>query len=109
MRKFRLILAASLLATMLSVHAQTAKTISVTFRNAPVLFKQGGKMVQQIIADIKADQPAELIFSVSGEKTQKDSVKKGDNLVLLTVSAVTTPKKVDILIKGDPNILEFSV
>ena len=53
MRKIRLILAASLLAAMLSVHAQTAKTTSVTFRNAPVLFKQGGKMVQQIIAAIK--------------------------------------------------------
>ena len=101
MRKIRLILAASLLAAMLSVHAQTAKTTSITFRNAPVSFKQGGKMVQQIIADIKAEQPAELTFSVSGEKIQKDSVKKGDNLLLLTVSAVTSAKKVDINVKGD--------
>ena len=101
MRKIRLILAASLLAAMLSVHAQTAKTTSITFRTAPVSFKQGGKMVQQIIADIKAEQPAELTFSVSGEKIQKDSVKKGDNLLLLTVSAVTSAKKVDINVKGD--------
>ena len=101
MRKIRLILAASLLAAMLSVHAQTAKTTSVTFRNAPVLFKQGGKMVQQIIADIKAEQPGELTFSISGEKFQKDSVKKGDNVLLLTVSAVNSVKKLDILVKGD--------
>ena len=101
MRKIRLILAASLLAAMLSVHAETAKTTSVTFRNAPVLFKQGGKMVQQIIADIKAEQPGELTFSISGEKFQKDSVKKGDNVLLLTVSAVNSVKKLDILVKGD--------
>ena len=101
MRKIRLILVALLLAAMLSVHAQTAKTTPVTFRNAPVLFKEGGKMVQQIVAEIKADQPAELIFSISGEKNQKDSVKKGDNLLLLTVSAVSSAKKIDITVKGD--------
>ncbi len=104
MRKIRLILVASLLAAMLSVHAQTAKTTSVTFRNAPVLFKQGGKMVQQIIADIKADKPAELFFSVSGEKIQKDSVKKGDNLILLAVPAVLSAKKVEISVKGDKSL-----
>ncbi len=101
MKKFILFLTASLLAAMLAVHAQTSKTTSVTFRNAPVLFKQSGKMVQQIIADIKTDQPAELIFSISGEKSRKDSIKKGDNLILLTVSAVSSPKRIEITVKGE--------
>ena len=104
MRKIRLIFAASLLAAMLTVHAQTAKTTSVTFRNAPVLFKQGGRMVQQIIAEIKAEQSSQLVFSIPGEESQKDSVKKGDNLILLTVSAVLKAKKVDITVKGDKSL-----
>jgi len=101
MRKICLILSVSWLVAMVSVNAQTTKNSSVIFRNAPVLFKQGGKMVQQIVAEIKADQPAELVFSISGEKIQKDSLKKGDNLLLLTVSAVSSAKKVDISVKGD--------
>ncbi len=101
MRKISLILSASLLAAMLSVNAQTSKSTSVIFQNAPVLFKEQGKRVQQIVAEIKADQPAELVFSIPGEKIQKDSVKKGDNLILLTVSAISSPRKVNISVKGD--------
>jgi len=101
MKKICLFFAAILMSALSSLYAQSAVPSVVTFRNAPILFKQQGKMVQQIVAEIKADQPSELFFSVSGGKIQKDSVKRGDNLILLTVSAVSSAKKVEITVKGD--------
>jgi hypothetical protein len=46
MRKIHLLLVVVFLAGMLSLHGQTAKTSSVTLKNAPVLFKEEGKMFQ---------------------------------------------------------------
>ena len=100
MRKVCLCFIVSLLATMLSLHAQSTKSSPLTFRNAPVLFKKEGKLVQQIIADIKSEQPAAITFSIAGKVILKDSVKKGNNLLLLTVSAVTSPKKMVISVTG---------
>ena len=104
MRKICLFFGAILLSAILSVHAQTIKTASVTLRNAPVLIKHGNKMVQQIIAELKSDRASELTFSIPGEKLQKDSVKKGDNLILLNVSAVKSPKKIIVTVNGDKSL-----
>ncbi len=84
-----------------AIHAQKAEIIKVTFKNAPVLMKKEGKLVQQIIADIKSEQPAQIAFSISGKQIQKDSVKKGGNLILITVPAVKSPEKITIKISGD--------
>ena len=104
MKRIHLFLFGFLLTSMLSLHAQTAKTPAVTFKNAPVLFKQEGRMCQQIIADIKSGQPSEITFTIAGKEIQKASIKKGNNLVLLTVSAVTSFKKIGILVKGDKDL-----
>jgi alpha-mannosidase len=101
MKKIHFFLSFFLLTTMLSLHAQTVKTSNVTFKNAPVLFKKEGKMFQQIIANIKSEKSAQIAFSISGKEIKKDSVKKGDNLILLTVSAVSSSKKIDISVKGN--------
>ncbi len=99
MRKIQLFLTVFLLSGISSLYAQSSKTLSVTFKNAPVLFTKEGKMVQQIIADIKSDRPAEITFSVAGN-VQKDSIKKGDNLILLNIKAVSSPRKINISVSG---------
>ena len=104
MRKILLLLSVFLLSGIAAAYSQSGKIAAITFRNAPVLFKQKGKMVQQIIADIKSNRPAEISFSISGRMIQKDSVKKGDNLILLTISAVTAPKRISVSVKGDKDL-----
>ena len=100
MNKLSFFLTVSLLAAMPSLDAQTTKTPTVIFRNAPVLIKKDGKIVQQIIADFKSEEAGGIAFSIPGERIQKDSVKKGNNLVLITVSAVSSPKKIGVTLKG---------
>ena len=104
MRKIHWLFVVFLMSGVFSLHAQTTKTPAVTFRNAPVLMKEKGKMVQQVLANIKSDKPAEIAFLIAGKEIQKDSVKKGDNQVLLTVPAVSSPKKIRISVKGDQNL-----
>ena len=101
MRKFSLFFVLFFVLGVFAIQAQKAENIKVTFRNAPVLMKKEGKMVQQIIADIKSEQPGQIAFSISGKQIQADSVKKGGNLILLTVPAVKSSKKITIKISGD--------
>jgi len=89
---------------MVALHAQTPKNLAVNFKNAPVLFKKEGKMVQQIIAEIKSPQPAVIAFSISGKEIQKDSVKKGNNLLLLTIPSVSSSKKITVSLKGNKDL-----
>ena len=103
MKKIQLLLSILLCSGSVSLIAQTAKTPLVTFKNAPVLFKKEGKMVQQIIADIKSDRSAGITFSFAGN-VYKDSVRKGGNLILLTLNAVLSPKKINITVKGDKEL-----
>ena len=102
MRKIQLLVAVFLISGMLSLHAQTAKPSAVTFKNAPVLFKKEGKMFQQIVAAIKSEKAAEIAFSIDGKEIHQAKIVKGDNLLLLTVSAVSSSKKMSISVKGDP-------
>ena len=104
MKRIQLFLIGFLLTGMLSLHGQTDKTSIVTFKNAPVLFKKEGKMFQQIIANIKSGNPAEIMFYVSGKAIQKTTVKQGNNMILLTIPAVSSSKKISILVKGDKDL-----
>ena len=101
MRKIHFLLAVFLISGILSLRAQSAKPSEVTFKNAPVLFKKEGKMFQQIIAGIKSEKPADIAFSIAGKEIRKATIVKGDNLFLLTVSAVSSSKKIEISVKGD--------
>ena len=99
MRKIQLFLTVFLLSGIASLWAQSTKTPAITFKNAPVLFKKEGKMVQQIIADIKSDRTAQITFSVAGN-VQKDSIKKGNNLILLNINSVSSPRNINIKVEG---------
>ena len=101
MKKNYFLLAAFLLASILSLNAQAVKTSALTFKNAPVLFKKEGKMFQQIIANINSDKSVEIVFSIAGKKILKSAITKGRNRLLLTVPAVSSAKKIIISVKGD--------
>jgi alpha-mannosidase len=104
MRNLNCFLTCIFLVFILYTNGQEVQKSTVRFKNAPVLFKQDGKLVQQIIADIKAVQSAVIVFSIEGKEIQKDSVKKGEKLVLLTVPSVSTPKKITIHVKWENDL-----
>ena len=98
------ILAAFFILTNLLFAGKIEKNAAVKFRNAPVLFHKEGKMVQQILTDFKSEKTSEIEFFISGKQIQKTAVKKGDNLILLNVPAVSSSKKINISIKGDADL-----
>jgi len=98
------ILAAFFILTNLLFAGKAEKNAAVKFRNAPVLFHKEGKLVQQILADFKSEKTSGIEFFLSGKQIHKTEVKKGDNLILLTIPAVSTSKKINISIKGDADL-----
>ena len=84
-----------------TLHSQTPEKSGVNFKNAPVLFKENGKMYQQVIAVIKAEGSSEVSFFISGKELKKAKLQKGDNKILMDVPSVSSPKKITITVKGD--------
>ena len=104
MRNIHLSFTIFLMIGMLSVQAQKVKNATIVFKNAPVLFKKEGKMFQQIIANIKSEKSAEIVFSIAGKEIQKNTIKMGSNMILLTISAVSSSKKIIVAVKGDNDL-----
>ncbi len=101
MRKIHILQIIILIFISIPLIGQSEKKSNITFKNAPVLFKEGNKEYQQILATCKSDNPSQIIFYIAGKEIQKATLTKGDNQFLLTVSAVSTPKKIIITVKGD--------
>jgi hypothetical protein len=80
---------------------QNNSSPKVEFLNAPVLFKEGGKSYQQVVASCRAENPGEITFLQNGKELLKAGLKKGDNKFLLTFLAVLRPKEVVITAKID--------
>jgi alpha-mannosidase len=64
----------------------------VEFLNAPVLFKEGNKSFQQVVATCKSEKPGKIVISKDGKELLKADLKQGQNRFLLTVPSVTKPK-----------------
>ena len=104
MRKLRLItLFISLVVLMSTMQLYSQNTLSskIDFKNAPVLFKEGGKSYQQVIASYRAENPGKIIFTKDGKELLKADLRKGNNRFLLTIPAVTRPGKITISAKID--------
>lgn len=87
-----------LLSTM-QLYGQNTPSSKVDFVNAPVLFKEGGKSYQQVIASYRAENSGIIIFTKNGKELLKDDLRKGNNRFLLTVPAVTKRSKITISAK----------
>ena len=83
------------------LYSQIVQSSKVDFKNAPVLFKEGGKSFQQVIASYQAETPGKIIFAKDGKELLKADLVKGNNRFLLTVPAVTKPGKISISAKID--------
>ena len=70
----------------IQIIGQNASPSKVDFKNAPVLFKEGGKSFQQVIASYQAAAPGKIVFSSGGKELLKADLRKGNNRFLLTLS-----------------------
>jgi len=85
---------------ILPLHGQAATSSGILFKDAPVLFKEGNKLYQQILASCKSDKEGKIVFKAGGREQNAD-LKEGNNTFLLTVPAVTQPQKINISVKRD--------
>jgi len=80
---------------------QSATSTKVEFLNAPVLFKEGGKSFQQVIASFRSDKAGKIVITADGKDLVKADMIRGSNRYLLTFPAVTRAKKISLTAKID--------
>jgi len=91
------------------VSGQNTSQQKVTFKNAPVLFKEGGRSYQQVIASFMSADTGKIVFSSGGKELLKADLRKGNNRFLLTFPAVKKSGKVNIAAKiGDKAAEKYS-
>ena len=84
-----------------SLSGQNAGPVTVELLNAPVLFKEGGKSYQQVVAICKSEKDGKIEIMSGGKEVIKADLRKGTNRYLITVPAVTKPKKTTFSVKTD--------
>ncbi len=85
----------------MQLYSQNVLSSKIDFKNAPVLFKEGGKSYQQVIASYRAENPGKIVFTKDNKEILKADLIKGDNKFLLTFPAVTRSAKITIAAKID--------
>jgi len=85
----------------LQLNGQNAPSSKVQFLSAPVLFKEGNKSFQQVIASYRSETQGKIVLARDGEEILKADLKPGMNRFLLTVASVTRPKKITFSAKID--------
>ena len=103
MRSVSLCISLMILMLTLQLYSQNASSSKVGFLNAPVLFKEGGKSFQQVVANYRSDKIGKIVFTKDGKEILKADIAKGNNKFLLTFKAVTKPSKITISAKIDDN------
>ena len=101
-----LLLAFLVLSYTLRLDGQITPSAKVQFLNAPVLFKEGGKSYQQVVASYRSGKIGKIVFTRDGKELLKADLVRGNNRFLLTFPAVTRPVKVTISAKIDDNPAE---
>ncbi len=104
MRKLRLsVLVISLMAFITTIHCYGQDNLpsKVEFLNAPVLYKEGGKSFQQVVASYRSAQAGKIVFTKEGKELLKADLVRGNNKFLLPFQAVTRPVKMTITAKVD--------
>ncbi|MEI6050681.1 MAG: glycoside hydrolase family 38 C-terminal domain-containing protein [Bacteroidota bacterium] len=104
MRKIRFTTVLLMLLMPVSVmllNGQNVPSSKVEFLNAPVLFKEGNKSFQQVVASYSSENPGKIVFAGDGKELLKADLQKGMNRFLLTVPSVTKQKKITFSAKID--------
>jgi hypothetical protein len=92
-----------LLMGTMNLYSQNVAPSKVAFLNAPVLFKEGGKSYQQVVASYNSVKPGKIIFTQNGKELLKTDLVKGNNRILLTFKAVSQSDRITISAKIDDN------
>jgi alpha-mannosidase len=90
-----------LLLCAVQLNGQNLSSSKVEFLNAPVLFKEGNKSFQQVVASYRSEISGNIVFSAGGKELLKTVIQQGLNRFLLTVPSVTKPKKITFTAKID--------
>jgi alpha-mannosidase len=85
----------------IKLEGQSTLSSKIEFLNAPVLFKEGNKSYQQVVASYRSSKPGKIVISKDGKELVNADLKSGQNRFLLTVPSVTKPKTVTFLAKID--------
>lgn len=85
----------------IQLNGQVVVSTKVDFLSAPVLFKEGGKSYQQVVASYRAENAGKIVFSSGRKELLKVDLIRGNNRFLLTFPAVIRPKKITISAKID--------
>ncbi|MCJ7450087.1 MAG: glycosyl hydrolase family 38 [Bacteroidales bacterium] len=88
------------------IHGQDVVSSKVDLKNASVLFREGDKSYQQVIANYKAEAPGKIVFIYNGKELLKADLIRGDNRYLLTFPAVNRSRKITISAKIDDKAVE---
>ena len=88
------------------VNGQNDSSSKVQFLNAPVLFKEKGKSIQQVVAAFHSDKGGEIAFTSGGKELLTTNFRRGDNRFLLNFEKVDGEKEVEIDVKIDDNVVE---
>lgn len=106
MRKMRLIslfISLAVLISTMHLYGQNVPSPKVEFLNAPVLFKEGGKSYQQLVASYRSEKIGKIIFTKDGKELLKTELTKGNNRFLLTIPAIAKTGNITITSKIDDN------
>ena len=106
MQSITLFTALLILISTMQLRGQNLPLSKVDFKNAPVLFKEGGKSFQQVVANYHSEKPGKIVFSKEGKELLKADLVRGDNRFLLTFPAVTKESKIIITTKIDDKAVE---
>ena len=109
MQKIRLpilLIALVICVSAIQINGQSTAPSKVDFKNAPVLFKEGGKSFQQIVASYRSQSPGKISFAFGGKEILKAELLRGNNRYLLTFPAVNKPRKITVSAKIDDKAAE---
>jgi alpha-mannosidase len=80
------------------VNGQSVNSSEVVFSNTPVLFKEGEKSYQQVLAEYISEKSGKIVFYLDGKELLNTSLRAGINRILLTVPAVKEKKKISFTV-----------
>lgn len=100
-----LIISAVFSGTM-QIYGQSTSPSKIDFKNAPVLFREGGKSFQQIIASYRAEVPGKISFIYGAKEILKADLVKGNNRYLLTFPEVSKSRRITVSAKIDDKAAE---
>ena len=101
-----LLIALIICVSAIQINGQDASQSKVDFKNAPVLFKEGGKAFQQVVASFRSQSPGKISFTYGGKEILKADLARGNNRYLLTFPAVNKPRKITVSAKIDDKAAE---